>query len=164
MIFYALAPKLANERDRQAAVDRLGAAERRSEAVEMLVSEAAKLFNADIGIATVIDHQRMVVSARHGTDMEEISRDISFCGHAIARPDDVMCVLDTAQDKRFAGNPLVQNDPRIRFYVGAPLVEPGGQVLGALCAIDTRPRTALDPEKTDRLRELARRASTELLR
>ncbi|WP_404337177.1 GAF domain-containing protein [Sphingomonas sp. MMS12-HWE2-04] len=164
MIFYALAPKLPHERDRQAAVDRHGVAEKRSPVLEALVERAAKLFGATIGIATVIDHQRMIVSAKHGTKMGDINRDISFCGHAIARPDEVMCVLDATQDKRFAGNPLVQNDPSIRFYIGAPLVEPDGQVLGALCAIDTRPRAALDPEQAEQLRALAALATEELLR
>lgn len=153
----------ANETERQAAVDHLGIARLNPGQHAALVEEASQLFDAKIGIATILDHDRMIVAARHGTDMAEISRDISFCGHAILEPDAVMVILDAAHDGRFAGNPLVLGDPNIRFYAGAPMIAPSGHVLGALCAIDSKPRAALDPEQVARLRELADRVTAELI-
>jgi GAF domain-containing protein len=162
-IFHALAPILRNERARQAEVDRYAAATRQQSAVQAIVEEAAALFGAQIGIATIINRQTMQVFARHGTDLRQTERDISFCGHAIARPDELMCVFDAAHDPRFAGNPLVTGDPRIRFYVGAPLVTPDGHALGALCAIDTRPRLKLETEKSRQLKALAERVTAALV-
>jgi len=65
-----------------------------------------------------------------------------------------MIVPDTFLDTRFADNPFVISEPRIRFYAGYPLILDDGACIGTLCVIDTRPRP---PELFDvaRLRDLA---------
>ena len=68
---------------------------------------------------------------------------------------------DAALDERFADNPLVTGDPRIRFYAGAPLVAPQGQALGALCVIDRVPRHAT-PFQQEALRVLSRQVMAQL--
>lgn len=52
----------------------------------------------------------------------------------------MLVVPDAHADARFADNPLVTGDPRVRFYAGAPLTVRDGLVLGTLCAIDHQPR------------------------
>ena len=49
-------------------------------------------------------------------------------------------VPDTKEDDRFRDNPLVQADPRIRFYAG-PAPGSSRAKLGTLCLIDDKPRT-----------------------
>ncbi|NYT40698.1 GAF domain-containing protein [Sphingomonas sp. R-74633] len=159
-IFHALAPLLRGEKQRQTAVDKVDSA-RSKQSPELLaiVEEVAALFGTEMGIATLIDRQSQHVLVCHGGDLDSGPRDISFCGHTIARPDEVMCVFDAANDPRFAGNPLVLDTPHIRFYIGAPLLSPEGEALGALCAIDSLPRMKLLPEQSKRLRELADKAA-----
>jgi GAF domain-containing protein len=70
-------------------------------------------------------------------------------------------IADTFQDARFADNPLVINEPRIRFYAGYPLILNSGSCIGTLCLLDTRPRT-LQGSDLERLRDLASIAMQEL--
>ena len=57
---------------------------------------------------------------------------------------------------RFADNPFVISGPEIRFYAGAPLVNPEGLTLGTLCVLDLAPRTI----SSDKQRIMERLAET----
>jgi len=107
--------------------------------LDALCRLAAKLLDVPIVLVSLIDRDRQVFSVNLGLDVRETPRDQAFCAHAILQ-DDVMVVEDAAADGRFADNPLVIGDPRIRFYAGAPLRAPDGHALGTFCAIDRQPR------------------------
>lgn len=111
------------------------------ERFDRLVRFAAEQFDCPIALVSLVDADRQWFKARVGLDACETGRDISFCGHAILAGDEPLVVEDALQDSRFADNPLVLGEPRIRFYAGAPLLAPGGQAIGTLCLIDKRPRT-----------------------
>lgn len=64
-------------------------------------------------------------------------------------------VPDARLDPRFAGNPWVTGAlAEVRLYAAAPLVTPGGHVLGTLCVFDSRPGE-LSAEQVARLEDLA---------
>ncbi len=96
----------------------------------------------DVPIATVslIDRDRQWFKAKVGIDGVETDRRSAFCDHTI-RAREVMIVEDATLDPRFAENMLVTGAPHIRAYAGAPLMTPDGYNLGALCAIDRKPRS-----------------------
>jgi signal transduction histidine kinase len=100
---------------------------------------AAKTFNVPICLVSLIDKNRQWFKSCYGLGVQETSRDISFCGHAILGAD-TFVVENALQDERFADNPLVTSEPNIRFYAGAPLEDRNGFRLGTLCLIDRRPR------------------------
>jgi GAF domain-containing protein len=115
------------------------------ERFDRVVRFAAEQFDCPISLVSLVDAGRQWFKARVGLAAEETSRDVSFCGHAIAG-DEPLVVEDAMRDARFADNPLVVGAPHIRFYAGAPLLGRDGQPVGTLCVIDTRPRS---PDEID---------------
>jgi GAF domain-containing protein len=76
---------------------------------------------------------------------------------------DEVVVPDALLDDRFADNPLVLGEPRVRFYAGAPLILDDGSCIGTFCVIDTRPRELSDAEMAT-LRDLRDLALEEIKR
>jgi GAF domain-containing protein len=125
-----------------------------------LTELAAHICESPIALITLVDEKRQWFKSKLGTSISESSRDISFCAHAILQ-EDLFIVPDTTKDKRFAKNPLVTSEPKIRFYAGAPLVTPDGEALGTLCVLDKVPHK-LRPDQKRALKILSRHVMTQL--
>lgn len=123
-------------------------------AFDRITALAADLFGTRIAAISLIDRDRQWFKSAIGLEVRETPREHAFCDHAI-RDEGVMEVLDAELDVRFAHNPLVLDDPLIRFYAGAPLTLRSGHRLGALCIIDSLPRPALTEVEKRRLTTLA---------
>lgn len=156
------APLPPDEMDRLAALRRYGILDTVPErAFDELTELAGHICAAPIALISLIDERRQWFKSRIGLTATETTREIAFCSHAILTPEELLVVPDALDDPRFADNPLVQGDPHIRFYAGAPLVTPGGQALGTLCVIDHRART-LEPEHRQAMTVLSRLVMTTL--
>jgi diguanylate cyclase (GGDEF)-like protein len=107
---------------------------------------ACKVFNVPIALVSLVDQERQWFKSKQGLSLCETSRDISFCAHAI-RQGEMLIVQDALLDTRFAANPLVVGEPRIRFYAGQPIHSPDGFPVGTLCIIDRQCRQFTENER-----------------
>ena len=130
------------------------------ERFDRLTRMAQRVFGVSIALVSLVDENRQWFKSKAGLDACETGRDISFCGHAILG-NDIFIIEDALEDERFADNPLVTGEPKIRFYAGAPLRYLDGNKLGTLCIIDQKPRI-MDEDDCTMLRDLAEMAEGEL--
>jgi GAF domain-containing protein len=130
------------------------------EVFDDLTELAARICEAPIALITLVDEKRQWFKSKHGISLSETSRDVSFCGHAILQRE-LFIVADASKDERFARNPLVVAEPKIRFYAGAPLITPDGHALGTLCVLDQVPHT-LRADQKRALQILSRHVMTQL--
>ena len=113
-----------------------------------LVDDSRQFFAGACGLTGAAAEDR-------GTPIET-----SFCQHAVAagRP---LIVEDAREHPLLRDNPAIA-DRGLIAYAGIPLVDDDDNVLGVLCAIDTKPRRWSD-EDVATLRRLAERAVTALI-
>ncbi len=130
------------------------------EAFDDIARLAAEICGTEIALITLVDSDYQWFKARVRVELEGIPRDLSFCGHCITHQDPLM-VEDTHQDPRFADNPLVTGEPKLRFYAGVPLLVDAGSAVGAISVADRTPRT-LSPRQIESLQRLAQQIARDL--
>ena len=156
-----LYPVPGNERARLAALAATGLVDSASEPrFDRLARLASMVTGSPIALISLLTSTRQWFKARVGLPVAETPRDWAFCSHAILQ-NDLFVVEDALSDERFRDNPLVQQDPHIRFYAGVPLRDKSGQPLGTLCVIDREPRR-LRAAEVQGLLDLAEIASSEI--
>jgi len=135
------APRPYNEENRLRALHRYQILDTPPEPrFDAIVAQAALTFDVPVALFTLVDESRQWFKSRVGLDVVETERAVSFCAHAIAS-DTPLVLEDTLKFRRFADNPLVVGFPHIRFYAGAPVHAAGGEPLGTICVIDSKPRS-----------------------
>lgn len=150
------------EQERLQAVGETGLSGQTDSEYDHFVLIASTIAEVPISIFTILDEKRQWFRARTGIAASETPRSASFCGHAILDAQKPLIVEDAIFDMRFCDNPLVVNDPGIRFYAGVPLCAgKDGLPIGTLCVIDRKPRT-LDPGRIAALVALGRILETNL--
>jgi len=122
------------------------------------LTRAARLATGwPIALISLIDARRQWFKSRDGLAACETPREQAFCAHALVHGDALFEVPDAQADPRFADNPLVTGEPRIRAYAGQPLLVQGVR-LGTLCLIHTAPARLAWPQR-ELLQALAEAAS-----
>jgi hypothetical protein len=154
-------PLPRREQQRVAALHRLNVLDTPpEEPFDDIATLASQICATPIAAVSFVDSDRQWFKSRIGLRVEETPRDVAFCTHAILGAE-VFEVPDAAADDRFAANPLATQDPKIRFYAGAPIATRDGLALGTVCVIDRKPRT-LTAAQREALAALSRQVAAQL--
>lgn len=143
-----IAPIPASETQRLAELHDFGVLDTLPEqAFEDITALAAAICGTPIALISLVDEKRQWFKSVIGLDTRQTSRDVAFCAHAILSPHEVMEVTDTSLDSRFKDNPLVLDNPHLRFYAGAPITTAEGHALGTVCVADREARQLNDHQR-----------------
>jgi len=143
-----------SEAERQRAVDALGVLDTPpDERFDRITRLARDVFDVPMVSISLLDHDRQWRKSQVGLGGWEAPRKDSFCDLTVRRGEPVV-IEDAASDTQYAANPFVAGDPHLRFYAGCPIEAPGGEPVGTLCIVDTKPRL-LDERQRVVLQELA---------
>ena len=112
----------------------------REERFDRLVRIAQRIFDVPMVAIGLIDRDRQWYKASIGLPIRDVPRSETFCNRTIEQAGRPFVVPNARLAEEFADNPYVLTTPGIRFYAGQPLAAPGGQLVGALCILDDRPR------------------------
>ncbi|MFD3843365.1 GAF domain-containing protein [Streptomyces sp. NPDC058642] len=138
---------------RAARLHGLGLGERPEPALDAFADRLAELTGAPYAMVNFIDENRQFFAGLHTPDARPVvvradetkpelgrhlERDHGFCPHVVVRRK-ALVLEDVCDYPRFAGNPVV-DEFGIRSYLGAPLIDRTGMVLGTVCVVDVEPR------------------------
>lgn len=142
-----LLPIPANEKERLRALRNYEILDSLEESeFDRLTQLASIICETPMSSISLIDMDRQWFKASVGLTDKQTPREQAFCAHTIM-DESIMEVKDATADERFKNNPLVTGKPDIRFYAGAPLIDPNGYALGSVCVIDTKPGALTENQK-----------------
>ncbi len=113
---------------------------------DAITSLACYICNTKVAIISLIDDQRLWVKAKSGTDICEISKDVSFCKYTIMQ-DSLLEIPDTLLDDRVKDNPLVTSENGVRYYAGVALINAEGFAIGTICIFDEKAKVLDEKQK-----------------
>ncbi|UQX03959.1 GAF domain-containing protein [Streptomyces sp. RerS4] len=124
----------------------LGLGERPEPELDAFARQVAHTLDAPHAGVNFVGEERQFFAGLHhgpqapasGYPARVLARDHGYCPHVVVRRRAL--VLEDVRDfARFAGNAVV-DESGVRSYLGAPLIDRRGIVLGTVCAVDGVPR------------------------
>jgi hypothetical protein len=149
-----------DEGARQHSLDALAILEEPEARIDRITNSTRDLFGAVGAAVTFIDRDRQWVKSSLGMGDVDTLRIGEFADMTI-RTAEIFVVEDASKDPRFRDHPSVTGGQHVRFYAGYPIESPDGRRVGALCIVDTRPRT-FSRSESSLLRGLALQVQSQL--
>lgn len=149
------------EARRQRAVESLGVIDTdRNPRLDRITRMARSIFGVPMSSVTVMDHDRALYLGRDGFDVPVSGRGDTPC-RLVTDTGEIITTDDARLDPRFADiEAFLAND--LGFYVGHPLKDGSGNVVGSFCLMDKEPRQLTSAEMAE-FQDLAAWAQSELL-
>lgn len=127
---------------------------------DRVVRVAASLLDVPGAMVSLIAGGQQEIRAGFGVDPQQASGSLAFCARVVAG-NAPFILPDTLADDFSRSYPFAADEMPIRFYAGFPVRSLQGGALGALCAMDVRPRT-LSEDGLGLLADLAEVVSNEI--
>ncbi|MGV3642239.1 MAG: ATP-binding protein [Adhaeribacter sp.] len=115
---------------------------------------ACYICGTEISLISLVDQNRQWFKSCTGIKLTETGLETSICKYTLHSPD-LLEIPDIHTQTLFPDLHQYLGDGQLRFYAGAPLITPEGQHIGALCVVDSHPKT-LDAEQKQALVMLSR--------
>ena len=134
------------------------------EAFDRFIGLIRQILDVPVALVTLLDEDRQYFKAHAGlpepwASRQEAPLTHTFCRYVVARSGPFL-VEDAREHPAGQGSPAVQ-EIGVRAYAGVPLTDTSGNTLGALAAIDTRPRRWKEHE-VELLRALAQAVGAQM--
>jgi GAF domain-containing protein len=112
-------------------------------ALDRLAGLTARVLDAPVAMVTIVDEERQFLASAIGlaeplATERETPLSYSICQHTVSAREAL--VLSDARQHPVLRDNLAVTELGIVAYAGVPLVTRQGHALGALCAMDRRPR------------------------
>lgn len=101
-----------------------------------LTALVAQLCDAPICVISIVEEKRQWFKSRFGLNVSQSSRKNPF-GLQLPDNGEMLIIPNCDRDPRFDGKIVIPGGDAIRFFAGTPLLTQDGQMLGALCVMDT---------------------------
>ncbi|MEK7767186.1 MAG: GAF domain-containing protein, partial [bacterium] len=129
---------------------------------DQIVQIAGSHCGASIAILTLTEERRQWVWSRAGAPGLDPAR-LNVVACRVAGEPAAFAVCDTLAESCWASDPAISADPPVRACCGAPVLSPGGHVIGFLCVLCLDPGDpARAAEVRDTLTTLARLVTGQL--
>lgn len=126
-----------------------------------LTTLASAICQTPIALINLFDEKRQSVKSLIVSNIAKSALEQSFSVPDISAEQDILIVEDAASDERFLPQPYINEQDKITFYAGVPLVNDDGVMLGSLSVID-RQQKSLTPEQINALKIIARQVVDKL--
>ena len=131
-------------------------------AFDDLVDFASNILGFPFVFINLIDKNRQWPLAGSGLPREaaQCPRGDSLCNFVV-KQHETLIIPDAQADDRYSSVAVVCNEPHVRFYAGAPLINKNGHALGSLCVVDFEPRE-FPYEKVENLKSISRQVVAQM--
>ena len=136
---------------RIAAIRKSGVLDRSGrEQFDLLTEHVRVALDVPVAIISIVDEDRQVFAGHSGlpepwATRGETPMSHSFCQHVVERAEPLV-VTDANVHKLVSRNHAIA-DLGVIAYLGVPIPPPSGELVGALAAIDTKPRAWTEREQ-----------------
>lgn len=127
--------------------------------LDVFAEAVCLIMDTSVSLIAVMESDQQTIQSCVGLELDTVDRKDTICQYTVASKN-IVVIEDTLLDDRSRHNQLMMA-ANVRYYVGIPLTDPEGYVLGTICAIDFEPKKCTE-KQLDSLNKLAQ-AVTKLL-